>query len=212
MRYTIRIHGNFRTLWEQTDAFDDATVATTEAIATARELMAQLVAQSRTLIADWSIEITDEGGELASLVPMHVILGAASSPQRYRSLYLATPHPYLLLSPRLTILEANRAYQHATMTDPHSLNGRHLFEAFPDNPNDPGANGVFNLWQSLERVMATGRADEMAHQRYDIRARNGDWCERYWKPVNFPVLDEDGEVSFIVHSVEDVTKRVAAKG
>ena len=59
---------------------------------------------------------------------------------------------------------------------------------------------------SLLTVLHNKKAHKMARQRYDIRRRDGAWEERYWQPVNFPVLDENGELVFIVHNVEDVTQ------
>ena len=48
----------------------------------------------------------------------------------------------------------------------------------------------------------------MPVQRYDIRrpeAEGGGFVERYWSPLNSPVLDEQGKVAYLVHRVEDVT-------
>src|SRR5262249_27652627 len=76
------------------------------------------------------------------------------------------------------------------------------------NPNDPAATGVTNLRASLQRVLDLKRADTMAVQKYDIRrpeAEGGGFEERFWSPVNTPVLGPDGEVAWIIHRVEDVT-------
>ena len=51
----------------------------------------------------------------------------------------------------------------------------------------------------------------MAVQKYDIRRPDGIFEERYWSPVNKPVLDEKGELVYIVHSVVDVTRRVRSE-
>ena len=51
-------------------------------------------------------------------------------------------------------------------------------------------------------------ADTMAVQKYDIRkpqSEGGAFEERYWSPVNTPVLGPDQGVAYIVHRVEDVT-------
>jgi hypothetical protein len=36
------------------------------------------------------------------------------------------------------------------------------------------------------------------------------FIERYWRPVNTPLLDEDGHLAFLLHQVEDVTAEVLA--
>jgi signal transduction histidine kinase len=127
----------------------------------------------------------------------------------YERLFQAAPAPRLILAPDLTIVAVNRAYLAATVQQPEALLGKSLFDAFPDNPADPSADGVQNLRGSLERVLATGKPDSMALQRYDIPVGEGQpFEERYWSPVNTPVLDEHGRVSHIIHQVEDVTEFV----
>ena len=73
---------------------------------------------------------------------------------------------------------------------------------------------VANLRASLERVLAQRRPDAMAVQKYDIRrpeAEGGGFEERYWSPVNSPVLGRGGEIAYIIHRVEDVTEFVRLK-
>ena len=48
----------------------------------------------------------------------------------------------------------------------------------------------------------------MAEQKYDIRRPDGVFEERYWRPLNSPILGDDGYVRFILHAVEDVTELV----
>jgi hypothetical protein len=100
------------------------------------------------------------------------------------------------------------------MTERASILGRGLFDVFPDNPDDPGADGTSNLGASLARVIATARPDTMPVQKYDIRrpeAEGGGFEERYWSPVNTPVVASDGTVQYIIHRVENVTEFVRLK-
>ena len=51
----------------------------------------------------------------------------------------------------------------------------------------------------------------MAVQKYDIRrpiTEGGEFEERWWSPVNTPVLGPDGKVACIIHRFEDVTEIV----
>ncbi|MFC8347535.1 ATP-binding protein [Streptomyces sp. NPDC057280] len=126
----------------------------------------------------------------------------------FRRLFDATLSPLLVLTPDFTIVEVNRAYLTATGTE-RAIVGRPIFEVFPDNPDDPTADGVANLRRSLETVVATGRTDTMPLQRYDIpTGEAGGFDEKYWSPVNAPVLDADGRVTHVIHRVEDVTEFV----
>ena len=92
--------------------------------------------------------------------------------------------------------------------------GRYLFDVFPDNPDDPTASGTRNLRASLRNVLQTGVADAMAVQKYDIRRPDSDgggFEERFWSPVNSPVLGPDQRLAYIIHRVEDVTDFVRLK-
>jgi PAS domain S-box-containing protein len=133
---------------------------------------------------------------------------------RYQAVFESLPGNYLLLAPDLTIVGVTDAYLRATMTRRKDILGRALFDVFPDNPDDPGATGVRNLEASLSRVLAHKRPDRMALQKYDIRRpeSEGDgFEERYWSPLNTPVLDAAGDVRYIIHWVEDVTEFIRLK-
>ncbi|HET7677233.1 MAG TPA: response regulator [Candidatus Limnocylindrales bacterium] len=129
----------------------------------------------------------------------------------FRALFESAPGLFLVLLPDLTIVAVSDAYLRATMTRREGILGRGIFDVFPDNPDDPAATGERNLRASLDRVRAELVADTMAVQKYDIRrpeAEGGGFEERYWSPVNSPVLDERGRLAYIIHRVEDVTEFV----
>jgi PAS domain S-box-containing protein len=139
--------------------------------------------------------------------------GISLPPPDYRVLFESAPGLYLVLTPDLEIAAVSDAYLKATMTKREAILGRGLFEIFPDNPDDPNATGTRNLRASLERVLKKRVPDTMAVQKYDIRrpeSEGGGFEERYWSPVNSPVL-VNGEVAYIIHRVEDVTEFVRLK-
>ena len=90
----------------------------------------------------------------------------------FRALFDATPTPCLVLDSDLCIVSVNQAYLQATSTVYDQIVGRNIFDAFPDNPDDPAASGVENLRASLLRVLQNRCADTMAIQKYDIRVRS----------------------------------------
>jgi signal transduction histidine kinase/AmiR/NasT family two-component response regulator len=126
----------------------------------------------------------------------------------FRALFESAPGLYLVLDPELRIVAASDAYLAATMTDRDAIVGRDIFDVFPDNPEDPTADGVSNLRGSLQRVRDRRAADAMAVQKYDIRRPDGEFEVRYWSPLNSPVLNARKQLSYIVHRVEDVTEYV----
>jgi signal transduction histidine kinase/ActR/RegA family two-component response regulator len=126
----------------------------------------------------------------------------------FEALFQSAPGLYLVLSPSLKIVAVSDAYLRATMTKREDIIGRGLFEVFPDNPDDPVATGVHNLHASLKRVVKKKEPDAMAIQKYDIQrpaSEGGGFEERFWSPLNSPVLDKDGNLQYIIHRVEDVT-------
>jgi PAS domain S-box-containing protein len=132
----------------------------------------------------------------------------------FHTLFESAPGSYLVLTPSLIIVAVTDAYLHVTMTRRKEILGRHLFNVFPDNPDDATATGVSNLRASLTRVLQHRIPDVMAVQRYDIR-RSGsegeEFDERYWSPINTPVFSPNGEIAYIIHRVEDVTERKRAE-
>jgi signal transduction histidine kinase len=132
----------------------------------------------------------------------------------FRALFEGAPGLYLVLTPDLRIVAVSDAYLRATMTLRERILGRGIFEVFPDNPADPQATGVRNLRASLESVLKNRAPHVMAFQKYDIQrpaSEGGGFEVRYWSPVNCPILGAGGEVTYIVHRVEDVTEFVRVK-
>lgn len=132
----------------------------------------------------------------------------------FQAVFQALPGAVALLTPELVYADVNEAYLSMSGRTRDQLIGRYVFDVFPDNPGDPSATGVRNLHASLRSVAATGERDTMALQRYDVAdsEQPGVWQERYWSPVNVPVLAPDGTVTLIVHRVEEVTELIKARG
>ncbi len=131
--------------------------------------------------------------------------------RRLNAIFESLPGLCLVLTPDLRIVTATDAYLKATMTRREQIGNRHLFEVFPDNPGNPAADGVRNLRTSLERVLQTTAPDTMAIQKYDVRRPDGNFEERFWSPINSPVLGADGRLEYIIHRVEDVTEFMRRK-
>jgi PAS domain S-box-containing protein len=130
----------------------------------------------------------------------------------YRDLFDRAPLPLVVLTPDCRIANANDAYLKATGRQREALAGFDMFEAFPDSPHDPQADGVRNLSTSFERVLRTGQRDLMPLQRYDIQPEDRPWEVRYWHPANWAVRDEAGSVQALIHHVTDVTASVLELG
>lgn len=163
------------------------------------ERMVQINAELEGRVAERTVALEALNAELRS------------SQAELQSLFDSLPGLYLVLTPEFKIVGVSDAYLKATMTTRGGIMGRGLFEVFPDNPNDPAADGSSNLRASLNRVLKSAVPDTMAIQRYDVRRPDGTFEERFWSPVNSPLLDSAGQVRHIIHRVEDVTEFVQHK-
>ncbi|WP_165958269.1 PAS domain S-box protein [Segetibacter sp. 3557_3] len=124
----------------------------------------------------------------------------------------ATPGMRLVFSPDsplFTIVSASQDMCRFLGYGKDRLVGKSIFEAFPPNSSDPTFNGHTELLASLELVLK----NKMSHrreQRYDLVLNEGLFQETYWDTINTPVLNDDGEVTYIVHTTENITARVIA--
>lgn len=135
---------------------------------------------------------------------------AAEAAQWVTREFGAIAGPALLLhpGPGLRIIHLNAAFAAATLTDPTKISGDRLFHVFPDNPDDPEADGVRHLHASLTRVAQTGRPHVLESQRYDVRDAEGRYLPRWWRMRNTPILSEKGPLLYILLEVQDITDEV----
>lgn len=131
----------------------------------------------------------------------------------FRKIFESSPRAYLVLSPDFTIIAASDIYLRISMTQREQIVGKYLFDVFPDNPDDPEADGVANLTKSLKQVLRTKKPHVMSLQKYDVKNtlwEDGRFEAKYWRPENWPVMNEQGDIIYIIHCVEEVTHLVDA--
>lgn len=119
-----------------------------------------------------------------------------------------------MLDTSLTIVGVNDAYLRATERSRETVMGRYVFDAFPENPSEPGASGIPSLQRSLERVIATGKTDHVDVLRFDIPIGPGidaPFETRYWSPVNSPVFNREGRLTHVIHQAVDITRQVESE-
>lgn len=124
----------------------------------------------------------------------------------FRDLVEQADQPVLILDPRpgLHIVDFNDAYAAVSLIDRRRAVGGKLFDVFPDNPDMPDADGVANLYESLQRCAQSGRAHRMRVIRYDVCGPDGQFVKRHWRPVNSPIFDDTGRLAFLAHQVAEV--------
>lgn len=126
----------------------------------------------------------------------------------FEAIFQASPYPYLVMDTDLTVLEANNAYLQSTGADRASIVGKYVFDAFPENPDDPESTNIPQVKSSLEKAIATGQPDTTAFLRYSVpTTKDGRpaFEEKYWSTTSTPVRGPDGKVVMVVQHPIDVT-------
>ncbi|MEX0771958.1 MAG: PAS domain S-box protein [Balneolales bacterium] len=130
------------------------------------------------------------------------------SPLQIKSVFKASPFPTLVLHSDLlfTIAGANQAYLKVANSTETEFIGKSMMEAIGKDPENGNKERIADLKNSLEQVLITKAPHEMCVQQYKIPIKGfGKFETRYWVPVNTPVLNDDGEMDLIIHSLTDVT-------
>jgi PAS domain S-box-containing protein len=121
---------------------------------------------------------------------------------------------YLLLSPNLNIVDATDAFLQNTLTSRENVKGKYVFSIFPNNPATPNVESDKQVLQSLHHVLKYKQQHMIPIIRYDIllpSEKGGGFEERYWSTTNVPVLNEQGQVQYIIHETRDITDQVLSE-
>lgn len=128
----------------------------------------------------------------------------------HSAIFYASQSPMLIIGtdgPSYTMLDVNDAYLHATHTLREDLIGKSVFGVFPANPTDMVSKNIERTIFSFEQAIQTKHPHIMYNYRYDIPVPGTDeFEERWWTTSNTPVLDENGNVCYFIHSPTNVTE------
>lgn len=131
------------------------------------------------------------------------------SEETLRAMEMA-PNMYLILSPDLLILTASTLFLEATHSTRESIMGKYIFDAFPENPIDDKATATHSIAHSIQEAIKTKTTHQLSITRYDVPnpTKRGQFIRKYWHPSHTPILDENGNVQFIIQLANDVTERI----
>ena len=134
----------------------------------------------------------------------------------FRTLFESAPGSYLVMNADLVIVAASEAYLRESAAGRADILGRGIFDSLPGLRRSGGteATEAADLRASLDRVCRDRVPDTMAVLKYDAglpEAEGGGSDVRYCSRVNSPVFDTRGELSYIIHEVEDITGYVRLK-
>lgn len=123
----------------------------------------------------------------------------------FKAIFEEAPELILVLNPSFTILAISDAYVEATYTKKEDLVGKHFFDVFQDTKNK---TAVAETKASLEYVLKNKKPHLMPMLRMEIKNLAGVFEEKYWNPINKPILTKDNQVQYIVHVVKELTEFV----
>ncbi len=83
-----------------------------------------------------------------------------------------------------------------------------FFEAFPQSVELIAKAGEDSIRSSFEYLINNKKAHALDAQRYEVPDDNGGFTERWWRIVNKPILNEAGEVVYILQSSVEITEQV----
>lgn len=119
----------------------------------------------------------------------------------YARVFDVLPSPFMVVDSELRYVAANRAYLETVDRTLPEILGKPLFELFP-NPSESGER----LRASFDAVLATGRPDTLAYLPYPIPKNGGGFENRYWTAIHVPLLNNEGQVAFVMQNTVDVTE------
>ncbi|MDQ6814528.1 MAG: PAS domain-containing protein, partial [Bacteroidota bacterium] len=126
----------------------------------------------------------------------------------------ATPGNSLLIkldAPNFTIVAVTEGMIQKSGMSKAQLINKPFFEPFPGNTDDPDFTGQNAVITSFEHVISCKELHRMPVIRYDLQNDEGNFTELYWSVYNKPVLDNEGNVIYILHTSEDITDQVKAR-
>lgn len=130
----------------------------------------------------------------------------------YRSVFSAMPGASCLIlpdDPDFTLVATTPDFLDFAGADRETFIGSSLFRYFPDNPSEDSFSA--DIRKSLRQVISTKEKNELRDQQYDIASSDGIFREMYWTVIHNPILDEKGEIAFIVHTAINTTDQVLSR-
>lgn len=123
----------------------------------------------------------------------------------FKVLFEGAPGLFLVLSPDLIILAISDDYANTNLIKHREILGKYLFDVFPANGNQ---NILEQIKASLEYVLQNKKAHIMPVLRLDVQNTAGIFEEKYWNPINKPILTTENKIQYIFHSFKEVTEFV----
>lgn len=121
----------------------------------------------------------------------------------FHAVFALVPTPLMVVDRALTIVYANTAYLRTTMRRLSDIQGRHVFDAFPETPERTAP-----FRDALERAVA-GEANVLSTEPFAVPAplEPGGMREIIWACSHTPIPAADGSIAFVLQNAVDITAR-----
>ncbi len=112
--------------------------------------------------------------------------------------------------PHFTVVAVSDDYLKITHKERADVLGNNLFEVYPGSQADPSEKN--SVYSSFIRAINTRETDVLPIFKYEILvAETGKPETIYWSNLNEPLLDDDGNVAYIVNTTANVTEQVESR-
>lgn len=111
-------------------------------------------------------------------------------------------------APLYNFVAVSEDFLHLLGMKKENVIGKGFFDLFAENSDAPHFIHAKNLSDSFALTIAHKRPHHMPVQQYDLKNEKRGAHDRYWKIYNAPIITNDGNVSYIIHSIRDVTTEV----
>jgi PAS domain S-box-containing protein len=129
--------------------------------------------------------------------------------ETFQSFFKHSPRSLLIKvnAPEYTIMAVSENYLLLTHRERNEVLNRPLFEVYPGNISDNVARE--KVIASFNRVIETGKTDVLPSLKYDIQVQEHEEMQTfYWSSNNEAVLDEQGNVAYIINTTANITDQV----
>ncbi|NML64987.1 PAS domain-containing protein [Hymenobacter sp. RP-2-7] len=135
-------------------------------------------------------------------------MASLALPVDYQHLFRTLPENFLLIGPdpAATILDNTDSHVGVSLKSRASVVGKPFFEAYPATDE----SGAAEIRKSHQHVREHLTPHTMPLIRYDLVGPDGQLEELYWQATHYPVLDEQGQLRYILQRTQDVTAQLRA--
>lgn len=112
--------------------------------------------------------------------------------------------------PHFTVVAVSDDYLKITHKEHSDVLGNNLFEVYPGSQADPSEKN--SVYSSFMRAINTKETDVLPTFKYEIYVTGKGGMEtQYWSNLNEPLLDDEGNVAYIINTTANITEQIETR-